>query len=248
MDYDTVGPFKDHPLITVYHPPAGDGHAWAQNGWPATVGALTGISSKQMSISEIGVSYPDDSFGQGTENTPPEKVKGNPWMNILRDVLQYANTLEEGVSRIQGENRTCNLIIGLGDGKSSMVNGIQYSGYVANPYNDVTLLPEDESWHPHIQDVVYNGMDWLCPTYTSILGGQLQKYHGKIDEKVTIQNILPTVQTGNLHIAISDLTDLNWYLGFARASNADPSEPEFAYERQFTKLDMKALFNEPPPN
>ena len=41
------------------------------------------------------------SFGQGTENTPPQKVHGKPWMFVLRDVLQYANNGEEGVSRIQ---------------------------------------------------------------------------------------------------------------------------------------------------
>lgn len=41
------------------------------------------------------------SFGQGTENTPPQKVHGKPWMFVLRDVLQYASSGEEGVSRIQ---------------------------------------------------------------------------------------------------------------------------------------------------
>ena len=49
-------------------------------------------------------------------------------------------------------------------------------------------------------------MDWLCPTYTSVLGQQLQKYHGKIDESATINHILPTVQTGDLHVAFRSLS------------------------------------------
>ena len=66
LDYDTDGPFKDFPLVSVYHPEGGDGdgHAFATVGFPASVGALTGFSQVQLGLSEIGVSYPDDSFGQ----------------------------------------------------------------------------------------------------------------------------------------------------------------------------------------
>lgn len=82
------------------------------------------------------------------------------------------------------------------------MKGVQYSGRVANAYGDSDLLPVNDTWHPKIDGVVYNGMDWLCPTYTSVLGEQLQKYHGKIDEFAVIQHILPTVQTGDLHAAV----------------------------------------------
>ena len=181
LDYDTDGPFKDYPILTVYHPSDG-GHPYAQVGWPGSIGVLTGISSAQMAISEIGVSFADDSFGQGTDNTPPEKVHGQPWMFILRDVMQYDNSIEEGIARIQADNRTCNLIIGLGDGEAGIVNGIEYSGRVAIPYDDENLQPVNDTWHPKIENVVYNGMDWLCPSYTSKLGEQLQKFHGKIGE------------------------------------------------------------------
>ena len=67
---------------------------------------------------------------------------------------------------MQDSNRTCNLIVGIGDGKAEMVNGIQYSGYVANPYWDVNQLPVNDTWHPKIDNMVYNGMDWDCPSYT----------------------------------------------------------------------------------
>ena len=139
----------------MYHP--SEGHAYAQVGWPGNVGVLSGFSDQQLAISEIGVTFPDDSFEQGTDNTPPEKVHGEPWMFVLRDVLQFSDSLESGIQRITEANRTCNLIIGLGDGEEGMVNGIEYSGYVATPYNDETLLPVNETWHPKIDDVVYNG-------------------------------------------------------------------------------------------
>jgi isopenicillin-N N-acyltransferase like protein len=160
LDYDTVGPFKDYPQLTIYHPTDG-GQPFANLGWPGSLGILSGFSQSQMAISEIGVTYPDDSFGQGTEDTPPQKVQGEPWMFILRDVLKYETSLDQAIDRIQNANRTCNLIIGVGDGEVSKVNGIEFSGYVAVPYDDQTLLPENATWHPVIDGVVYNGMDWL---------------------------------------------------------------------------------------
>jgi len=245
LDYDTDGPFKDFPQVTVYHP--NEGSAYAQVTWPGSVGVLTGFSANQLAISEIGVSYPDDSFGQGTDNTPPEKVHGQPWMFVLRDVLQFETTLEAGLKHIQDANRTCNLIIGLGDGKAEHAYGIQYSGYVANAYDDTNMLPVNETWHPVVEDTVYNGMDWLCPNFDIVLGEQLAKYHGTIDENVIIGNILPTVQTGDLHIAVYDLKNSNMHVSFYRPTANPTTEPENAYERQFTRLHMQELFAEQQP-
>lgn len=247
LDFDTDGPFKNYPQLTVYHP--SEGHPYVQVSWPGNVGSLSGFSQQQIAISEIGVSFPDDSFGQGTENTPPEKVKGQPWMYILRDILQYDETLESAKNRISTANRTCNLILGVGDGKGTgAVTGVQFSGYVSNFYADEDLLPVDDTWHPQIKDVVYNGMDWLCPSYTSILGEQLQKYHGSIDEEVVIRNILPTLQSGSLHTVVYDLTKSLMHVSFYRQDKADPSEPLNAYERQFTRLYMANVFAQQPPS
>lgn len=66
LDYDVIGPFKDFPQVTVYHP--SEGHAYAQVTWPGSVGVLTGFSSEKLAISEIGVYFGDDSFGQGNHH------------------------------------------------------------------------------------------------------------------------------------------------------------------------------------
>jgi hypothetical protein len=263
LDYDVDGPFLDYPQVIIYHPTTTNGNdksndeqnTFASVGWPASIGVLTGMNNKKMGINEIGVSFPDDSFGQGTPDTPPEKVKGKPWMFVVRDILQKSSTLSDAIESVQQTPRTCNLIVGVGDGKEDkeaaiptpQVNGIEYSGYVAIPYNDKNQLPVNSTWHPVLENVVYNGMDWLCPTFTSVLGEQLTKYHGQISQDNIIKNILPTVQTGNLHIGLYDLTDNIMYVSFARKSQADPTEPLYAYQRQFTQLDMTSIFAEPKP-
>ena len=240
LDYDTDGPFKDYPLITVYHPDKGN--AFTIVGWPGSIGALTGMSEKKIGMSEIGVEYADDSFGQGTDNTPPEKVKGKPWMMVFRDTLQFTNNVNEAVSAIQNSNRTCNLILGVGDGNNKAVYGIEYSGYVAVPYNDANQLPVNDTWHPVVKDVVYNGMDWDCPGYNQKLGHQLGEYRSKISPEVLIRNILPTVQTGDVHSAIYDLEESIMYVSFMRKSTAPADEPQFAYERQWTALNLNDFF------
>ena len=128
--------------------------------------------------------------------------------------------------RITTAHRTCDLILGFGDGKSNQVmwcqcviaartdgaqfNGVQYSASVANFMNDSTQMPL-ESWHPRMESVcahtvlcgvlmhvqiVYFGMDWLCPGYDSAMHTQLSAYYGNLTLANTKQYITGIVQTG----------------------------------------------------
>ena len=77
--------------------------------------------------------------------------------------------------------------------------------------------------------LLFPGMDWLCPGYNEVLGRQLQKYHGQLTPAVTIRDVVPIVQTGDLHIAVYDLTDHVVYVANARGSGE--SGPLYAYDR-----------------
>ena len=50
------------------------------------------------------------------------------------------------------------------DGNAGAYRGIQYSASVANVYSDVDQLPVNETWHPRLQNVVYNAV-----SYSSLL-------------------------------------------------------------------------------
>mgnify|MGYP006902778891 CR=1 FL=1 len=58
-----------------------------------------------------GVSFPDKTFGK-------ESRVGIPFVFLLRDILQFDNTLNASITRIETAHRTCDLILGVGDGKS----------------------------------------------------------------------------------------------------------------------------------
>lgn len=73
------------------------------------------------------------------------------------------------------------------------------------------------------------GMDWNCPAFNEVLGKQLTKHHGNITVENTIRDVVSIVQTGNLQVAVYDLTKNVAYLSNAKASYE--SGPQYAYER-----------------
>jgi glycerate-2-kinase len=89
-------------------------------------------------------------------------------------------------------------------------------------------------------------MDWLCPGYSEVLAKQLTLYHGNITAINTIRDIVSIVQTGDLHVAIYDMSHDFLYVSNARGDHE--SGPLFAYDRTFVRLNTTDLFMEPAPN
>lgn len=239
LDWDTSNPAVNLPAVTVYHPT--EGHAFANVGFIGWIGALTGQSSARLSIHEIGVSFPDSTFGS-------ESYAGIPFIFLLRDILQFDMSWQEAVQRVQAANRTCDLILGVGDGNQNTARAIQYSASVAVPMDDQTLRPTNTTgytWHPRVKDVVYYGMDWDCPSYNSAMHEGIMRHYGSLTPENTIENILPIVQTGDVHAAVYDLTDQQLYVSFLATDNTTVPEPRMAYNRRFTRLNLTALFTLP---
>jgi len=232
LDYSVDAEIQRFPVITVYHPD--EGHAFANIGWSGMIGAVTGMSSSQLAISEIGDDY-------DAEN---DTFEGVPFAFLLRDILQFDNTLDEAVARLQKSPRTTSLMYAVGDGKKGEARSFQTSHTLCNVFNPDNLEPVTPT-HPRIKDIVYWGMSWNVPQYDGPLSEMLKKHYGKLTPEITIREILPTVRTGSLQVAIYDLTHMILYTANARAK--DEKGPLNAYERQFIKLDMKKLFGEKEP-
>ena len=72
-------------------------------------------------------------------------------------------------------------------------------------------------------------MDWWIPGYNEALAKQLKIYHGNVTAYNTIRDIVSIVQTGDMHVAIYDLSQ--WLLYVANACADDESGPLPAYDR-----------------
>jgi len=238
LDWDMNGPFQDFSGITVYHPNDGT-NAHANIGFVGFIGGLTGISSTQMGISEIGVSYPDSSFGD-------ESRIGVPFIFLLRDILRYDRTVDDSITRMSNAKRTCDLILGVGDGKLTEFKGFGYSSSNLRIFDDKNLMPYNETWHPRIENVVYWGMDWLCPAYNTVLSQQIKKYYGKITPEIAIRYLTAVEMSGDNHLAFYDLSQMLFWVSFAAPNGV--GGPVAAYDRQFVKFNATQLFLELKPS
>jgi len=234
LDWNMDGPFKNYPQLTVYHPqPNSTENSFINVGWTGWIGSITGVNDQQMSIHEIGVADPDPTFGQ-------ESTQGVPFTHVLRDILQFDKTRLDGLSRLASAHRTCDLILGVGGGKEKMFNSVQYSASVCGIMDDQNLRPV-ASWHPRIENVVYHGMDWICPGYNQMLHDQLAAFHGNLTVTNAIQSVMAVVQTGDNHVYVADLVNMMMYTAHARRDGA--SGAASAYQRSFIELDLKAIFS-----
>jgi isopenicillin-N N-acyltransferase-like protein len=135
------------------------------------------------------------------------------------------------------------LLLGVGDGKlqTDSFRGFQYSHSVLNVFSDTNLQPLNETWHPRLQNIVYWGMDWLCPSYNQRFSEQLHEHYGNISAEVTISHILPSIDSGNLQAVIYDLTDNFVYVAYGFVKNNKTKVN--AFDRPFVALNMTELFN-----
>ncbi len=68
---------------------------------------------------QIGVGFPDETFGS-------ESRIGIPFTFLMRDIIQFDQTVDDSISRIANAKRTCDLILGVGDGKLGYFRGFEY--------------------------------------------------------------------------------------------------------------------------
>jgi hypothetical protein len=80
------------------------------------------------------------------------------------------------------------------------------------------------------------------PKYDGPLHDKLTQHYGKINAKATIEDILPSVKTGNLQAVVYDLTAMRIWVANARGDwEAGPLE---AYKRPFVEIDIKQVFEQ----
>lgn len=94
---------QENAALLLFAPDDGIPHAVV--GWVGTLGCVSGMSERGISIGEMGSKSKDESFA------------GIPMWFLLRQVLQTAGTLQEGIDLFRHGPRTCGYNFILADGK-----------------------------------------------------------------------------------------------------------------------------------
>lgn len=72
-------------------------------------------------------------------------------------------------------------------------------------------------------------MDWECPGYSVVMQDQLQILHGNLTPENAISYVTPIVETGNLLVAVYDLSDEVIYVSNARGTGEEGAK--YAFDR-----------------
>jgi isopenicillin-N N-acyltransferase-like protein len=233
LDWSVEGPFRDYPEIVIYHAENDSENTFLNMGWIGWIGSITGVNDKGMSIHEIGVAFPDASFGS-------ESRIGIPFTFLLRDVLQFDKTQAAGVDRVRNAHRTCNLILGVGGGPERVFNSMGVSASAFNLNTDKNMLPEGD-WHPRMEGLVYHAMDWNCPSFSEVMAARLKAHYGNLTHEDIIRDVLPLTSTGNLHIYVADL--VNQQLWVANAQRSTASGEFYAFNRPYIHMDLPSFWS-----
>ena len=198
----------------------------ANFGWISFIGVVTGFSET------IGL-------GEKYWNSQPASelsVRGETWTFVTRDLLS-SRSVEEAIALLQHKNRTCAIFLGLGDRATNTFRGLQVAARALNIFDDSSL---SYAAHPAIKGIVYWDK-YDQPSSNFCFAELLEHFYGYISVDVMALDIGPIAQTGDLHAAVFDYGNMIAYFSNARLSNVTSGGLN-AYERTYTRLDMKKLF------
>jgi hypothetical protein len=259
LDWDAKAPMVKYGTITVYHPNASyegysnhfynyykqkdyKSHAFANFGFAGMIGSLG--------------AYSEFTIGVGTKvwiNNEQDITTrfGNPWVYVVRDVVQFADSVDSALTMLMNAHRTCALHLGLAAYERNasispdhniQFRGIEYSAREFNVFNWEDMY--NTSHHPVLKDVVY----WdkhPQPSNNPCLGSLLVANYGHFSPETIIYNITSLTESGDTMNVIRDYGENAVYIAFSAPD--DPEGPLEAYKRVHTRVDMSKLFSEPRP-
>ncbi len=219
-------PIKDYAVVTVYHPTDG-GPAVANFGWVSFVGSVTGFGE----FIGVGEKY------WGSHNSSVMSLYGEAWTFVTRDLL-LTRSYAEALQTLRAANRTCAVHLGIGS-QSNNFTGVEVAAEELIFFNDTSInYPQ----HPSLRGLVY----WdkhSQPTTSYCFPDLFEAHYGYITAELLATTVAPMAETGDLHAAVFDYNENVAYFANARKSNSTEGSL-YSYNRQFTRLDMAALFRE----
>jgi hypothetical protein len=174
---------------------------WMSLGYAGFVGTVTAMNERGLAIGEMG--------GRGEGDWD-----GTPMSFLLRDVMERAGTVEEGLEILRHARRTCEYYYVLSD-KSRNMAAVQADARqitILRPGQQdpqLPLVPEDT--------VLVSGRD-----RAEVLSKRLQQHYGRIDVPAMVEIIRrPVAMTSNLHNAVFAPETLDMW--FADAGKHSPA-------------------------
>jgi hypothetical protein len=198
LDYLRGMGLEQSAVVMVFQPDRGN--AWVNVGYAGFIGSVTAMNEKHVAIGEMG------GKGQGLWD-------GKPMAELVREVMEKANTLEEAVEIMRKGPRTCEYYYVISDSKTKRAVGI-----AATPDKFDVLLPGQSNErlpHPIPDAVLMSAGD----RYEE-LAKRVQAGFGKLDA-AGARDLMkrPVCMNSNIHCALFASDTLEFWVANADSKN-----------------------------
>lgn len=199
LDYMRDINLQNAAAVVVFMPEGRN--RWMSLGYAGFVGTVTAMNEKGLAIGEMG------GRGEG-------QWDGMPMTFLLRDVMERASTVEEGLKILRETPRTCEYYYVLSDKHKDM------AGVEATPQKLNVMRPGQQD--PRLPRVPEDTVLISGPGRAEHLSRRLQEHFGRIDVETMIEIIKrPVAMRSNLHDAIFAPETLDMW--FADAGKHTPA-------------------------
>ena len=218
LDYLRGVGLEPNAVVIIHRPDYG--HAWANVSYGGFIGSVTAMNEKRISIGEMG--------GRGEGDWD-----GKPMAQLVREVMEQADTLEQAVEIMRRGPRTCEYYYVIADGKSKQAVGI-----AATPTVFEVVKPGEA--HPRLPHAIPDAVLMSAGDRYERLAERVQGQFGKLDEEGARRLMdRPVAMNSNIHAALFAPETLDFWVANADAQNV-------ASHTRYTHYNLGQLLNSPP--
>jgi isopenicillin-N N-acyltransferase-like protein len=217
LDYLRGMGLEQNAVVIVSKPD--QGNAWVNVSYAGFIGSVTAMNEKHVSIGEMG--------GRGEGNWD-----GKPMAQLVREVMEKANTLDEAVAIMRKGPRTCEYFYVIADANSKTAVGIAATPTlfeVVKPGEGHPRLP-----HPIKDTVLLSAGD----RYEELAKRVKSGYGGFTADTARDLMTRPVCMTSNIHSVLFDPETLDFWV-----ANADSKNP--ASHTRYTRYNLTELLKVP---
>jgi hypothetical protein len=192
-----------------------DRNAWVNVSYAGFVGSVTAMNEKHLAIGEMG--------GRGEGNWD-----GKPMAQLVREVMERANTIDEAVDIMRKGPRTCEYYYVISDAKSRRAVGI-----AATPTKFETVWAGES--HPRLPHAIKDAVLLSADERYLKLVERVKQNYGRIDADAARDLMKqPVAMKSNIHSVLFAPDTLDFWVANADSKN-------IASDTRWTHYNLKDL-------
>lgn len=217
LDYLRGLGLEENAVVIVSQPQTG--HAWVNVGYAGFIGSVTAMNDQHLALGEMG------GRGEG-------RWDGKPMAQLVREVMEKAGTLEEGIQIMRQGPRTCEYYYVLSDGKSKQAVGI-----AATPESFEIVRPGQA--HPRLPHPFKDAVLLSAGERYETLAQRVREGYGKFDAS-TARALMtrPVAMKSNIHSVLFEPDTLDFWVANADADHV-------ASDARYTHYNLAQLLQPP---